>query len=159
MSIEVFPSGATLSGGDSQSFEARQNGQIVDGVQWSIIPPYKGKIDASTGTYHSPYPPIFFSKEVTVVARLESAPKEYGTASIQLSAAHTWIVAIIAYMIVWAAILTYWGHGAWCKVFEPTGLAARTEPARPPGPSGSTASSSPEPSGAAGASGTAAPGM
>jgi hypothetical protein len=119
MALEIFPPAATLSAGESQSFEARQDGAAVTGVAWSIAPGHKGKIDPATGVYSSPPMPVFVSKDITVVARKSSAPAEFGAATIHLSCAHSWIVLIAAYVVICAALLSWRGSIIWPDAVAP----------------------------------------
>lgn len=133
MALEIFPPTATLGAGESQSFEARQAGSVVTGAEWSIAPGDKGKIDPATGVYTSPSPPIFVSKDVTIVARKSGTPPEFGSATIQVSCAHSWILLIAAYLTICAGLLSWWGSCVWPEAVPPDASQSQGPKAENPG--------------------------
>ena len=86
MPLVIAPHSITLSGWESQTFQATHDGAVVSAT-WTLDPPQRGDIDAQTGVYRAPrWIPI--SKRVTVIAQ---SGAEFGTAAVELSASHTWI--------------------------------------------------------------------
>jgi len=123
MALTIEPASATIAARDTQLFAAQQNGQSVP-AEWEVVG--QGTIGKSSGIYTAPNV-IFISKNATVVAK---AGQEEGAATVVVSAAHTWIPVLSAYLslaavALLASLYLYWGEAKPGKIaFLAGGLGA-----------------------------------
>jgi hypothetical protein len=105
MALTIEPASLTIGAGDTQLFNASQDGKPIQAV-WDVIG--AGTIDGNLGAYTTPNL-VFISKKAIVVAKDQGTGAQ-GAATVVISASHTWIPVAGAYLGVAAAILvaTLW---------------------------------------------------
>ena len=110
MPLAVTPQEITLTGSETQTFQATLAGKPpVPSPDWEIAPGGKGSINKTTGVYTAPrWIPL--SKTVTVTA---TSGTEFGTATVRLSSAHTWIVGLGIYWLIVGSALLFFLYLAW----------------------------------------------
>lgn len=98
--LEISPKSAVLTGGQTQQFEALENGKPVQGVTWSVRttekPERAGQIESS-GIYMAPVR-IFRNKKVVIEARKDGT--EPATALVELSPVKAWTQFVGFYLLV-----------------------------------------------------------
>jgi len=98
--IVITPSNTMLSGGDCIAFRVSEDAIPVENATWSIVPPNRGSITAA-GVYTAPKL-TWISKNAVVVA---TANGQTATATVLVSASHTWIGTLTAYWLLLGLVL------------------------------------------------------
>jgi len=113
-SLKVTPATVELKAGESQAFDASQDGQPVPGVTWSLVDKEWGILDKERGVYRAPRW-IFTARRVTIIAeRTNGGPSAggRGSAVIELDPVRDWIPFLgIYWIVVLAGLMLTMGLG------------------------------------------------